>query len=270
MLEVGTGSGVVIAFLNANAETIFGRRVLTLGVDVNVDACLGTRETVAAAVGEATKGTSTDGDGSTNGTDGSTSGAGLYLGSLNSDLTSLLVANLVDVLVFNPPYVPTETLPELPISSQLASSATKLPGPTTTEHPTLEDATLLPAHAQQALRAQAAQARHERESHLLALSYAGGVDGMESTNRLLAQIPEVLSRRGVAYVLLCARNKPEEVRRRVLGWNNMSREGGSDDRNGTGVEQWRAEVVSESGGKGGWERLVILRIWREYEDESKP
>src|SRR3954468_17933885 len=38
--EIGSGSGVVIAFLAANAKAILGRDdVLALGVDVNADAC---------------------------------------------------------------------------------------------------------------------------------------------------------------------------------------------------------------------------------------
>ncbi|KHN96457.1 methyltransferase [Metarhizium album ARSEF 1941] len=50
VLEVGTGSGVVVAFVNAHARALFGhRRLLTCGVDVNAFACRATVRTVAKA-----------------------------------------------------------------------------------------------------------------------------------------------------------------------------------------------------------------------------
>lgn len=77
---------------------------------------------------------------------------------------------------------------------------------------------------------------------------------MQVTNKLLAQLPEILCpRRGVAYVLLCQQNRPEEVVRRI-------REGEWD---GLGEGRWAVEIVGRSGKVGGWERLVVLRIWRE-------
>jgi release factor glutamine methyltransferase len=69
---------------------------------------------------------------------------------------------------------------------------------------------------------------------------------METTERLLESLPGTLSERGVAYVLLCAGNRPEEVKERIRAW-----EGG-----------WKAETVGTSGRQAGWERLCILRIWR--------
>ncbi len=85
----------------------------------------------------------------------------------------------------------------------------------------------------------------ETESHLLSLSYAGGKDGMETTTRLLDALPRVLSGRGVAYVLVCAQNRPEEVMafvREVLGM--------------------QVQTVGWSGKVAGWEKLSVLRIWR--------
>ena len=49
VLEVGPGSGVIIAFLTAHAQTIFGRDVLSLAVDANEEACIATAETVCKA-----------------------------------------------------------------------------------------------------------------------------------------------------------------------------------------------------------------------------
>ena len=201
VLEVGTGSGVVLAFLTANAMAIFGRGdVATIGIDVNPFACHATTHTVNLAV-----------NGSKN------DEAAVFCGSLNGDLTTPLRSNVVDVLIFNPPYVPTESLPSDTIDSKPADRAN-----------------LSPDEA------------FERDSHLLALSYAGGIDGMETTDRLLDQLPVTLSNRGVAYILLCAQNRPEAVRDRIRKW----------------PDGWSAETVGSSGKKAGWEKLSILRIWR--------
>jgi len=193
VIEIGTGSGVVIAFLAANARAILGRDdVLALGVDVNADACTATKVTVQNALAEQKSPT-------------------LYLGSLCSDLGNSFNSNSVDILIFNPPYVPSDVLPALP---QLAG-----PG----------------------------GSRFDTESHLLSLSYAGGTKGMETANRLLDDLPRILSARGVAYVMFCARNEPEEVKARI------EQEWGG---------RWRIETVGRSGKTAGWEKLEILRIWR--------
>jgi release factor glutamine methyltransferase len=88
----------------------------------------------------------------------------------------------------------------------------------------------------------------EQDSYLLELSYAGGEDGMVVTNRMLEQIPYILSKgRGVGYVLLCAQNKPDVVKQQIRDW-------------GCG---WQTETVGTSGKKAGWERLHIVRIWND-------
>ncbi|RMZ75515.1 hypothetical protein DV737_g5263, partial [Chaetothyriales sp. CBS 132003] len=143
---------------------------------------------------------------------------------VQADLSSALQRGCVDVLLFNPPYVPTESVPV----------------------PVTEDAC-------------GQMDRFERESQLLALSYAGGEDGMEVTERLLAEVPGALSARGAAYVLFCARNKAGEALKRLMAgekWRAKTE----------GEEQWEwaAEVVGKTGGKGGWERLEIWRIWRRF------
>ncbi|KAG9248823.1 hypothetical protein BJ878DRAFT_531589 [Calycina marina] len=198
VLEIGTGSGVVISFLHANSEVIFGRAdVLTAGLDINSYACEATEKTVDVAEKIQAQ------DGKSH---------GFYLGNTLGDLCSALRPGMVDVLIFNPPYVPTPSLPVLPNFEQRAGELS-----------------------------------YEDESHLLALSYAGGADGMETTDRLLDALPEVLGDdRGCAYVLLCAQNKPEKVKERIRKW-------------GSG---WHVETVGTSGKKGGWEKLQIIRIWR--------
>ncbi|TVY83428.1 eRF1 methyltransferase catalytic subunit [Lachnellula suecica] len=196
VVEIGTGSGVVLSFIDAHGETIFGRAdVLTAGVDVNVHACKATIQTVRVAEEEQVT---------------QSKSHGFYLGNIAADLTTSLRIGEVDVLVFNPPYVPTPDLPDV------------LPGET--------------------------RDSFEVDSHLLSLSYAGGEDGMEVTNRLLDSLPSILNKeRGCAYILFCAQNKPDLVKERIMNWG----------------KGWTAETVGSSGKKAGWEKLQIVRIWRE-------
>ncbi|MCJ1273220.1 S-adenosylmethionine-dependent methyltransferase [Puttea exsequens] len=204
LLEVGTGSGVVLAFLAANAGAIFGREVLVLGTDVNGFASRATRETVEKACRESKAQKERTG-----GERGS-----VLLGTTCADLAGPLQRGVVDVLVFNPPYVPSPEVPDISSVEYQAAGST---------------------------------ASFDEESRLLEMSYAGGVDGMEVTQRLVDQLPVLLDpKRGVAYVLLCHQNKPEKVMQMIRNW-------------GTG---WKAEIVGTSGNKAGWEKLVILRVYR--------
>ncbi|KAK1917172.1 hypothetical protein P3342_012017 [Pyrenophora teres f. teres] len=203
VLEVGVGSGVVLAFVAANAENIFGRHdVLTLGMDINSFACKAAAQTVWGAIEEREKDRS------------------VFVDIVNGDLASAIRPHSVDVFIFNPPYVPAE----LPDPSHHKKYNVIPEGKDTTSF--------------------------EQDSYLLELSYAGGEDGMVVTNRMLDQIPDILSKdRGVAYVLLCAQNKPEMVKQQIRQW-------------GRG---WMAETVGSSGKKAGWEKLVIVRMWRNPE-----
>lgn len=204
VVELGTGSGVVLAFITAHAKTLFGtNQILSAGVDMNAFACRATITTVAKAQADSVA------EGG-----GSEAGHGLYLGSVMGDLAAPLRKQAVDVLVFNPPYVPTSEMPCRP--------------ETWTED-------------------FAAKTTFDDDSYLLALSYAGGADGMETTDRLIEGLPEILSPRGCAYVLLCAQNKPELVKARIQAWG----------------DGWRALTVGTSGKTAGWEKLQIVRIWRD-------
>lgn len=229
VLEVGPGSGVVIAFLTANARTIFGTpHLLTLAADVNRFACAATKETVSRAVAETT-GTQRGGarERPVHGE------SATFLTTLQGDLTTPLREGQVDVLVFNPPYVPT---PELP------SPFLSPPSPTAITKTTFA-----------------------QDSHLLELSYAGGKDGMETTNRLIDALPSLLSERGCAYILLCAQNKPEEVKERIRQWplSQSSRPAGDSQQR----YKWKAETVGSSGKQAGWEKLQIVRIWRDRDGD---
>lgn len=224
VVEIGTGSGVVLAFLTANAQAIFGRTdILTLGTDVNPYACQATTQTVLKACRQTGSSASAQNT-------FTRSNAVSYLATLNADLGTSIRSNTVDVLVFNPPYVPTSELPNLsPDTFELERTATD-----------------------------SRSSEFAKKSHLLSLSYAGGTDGMQVTNRLLMELPRLLdSARGVAYILLCKQNKPDEVMERVRQW-------------GPG---WSATTVGHSGKTGGWEKLEILRICRKLPSswvETKP
>lgn len=208
IVEIGTGSGVVLAFAHAQAQNIFGtRQILTAGVDMNAYACQATVATVKRAQ-----------------QDNPDTHAAMYLGSCMGDLTAPWRDNAIDVLIFNPPYVPTPEMPVRPETfSDEVAGGNEDGGGNTGKQPSFDD-----------------------DSYLLSLSYAGGRDGMETTNRLIESLPQVLSRRGCAYLLLCAQNKPEEVKQRIRSF----------------ASDWSAETVGSSGKTAGWEKLQIVRIWR--------
>ncbi|KAK7719283.1 S-adenosylmethionine-dependent methyltransferase [Botryosphaeria dothidea] len=199
VVEVGSGSGVVLAFVARNASAIVGRAdVLALAVDISAFACRATAQTLRTALADPHAARDT-----------------LFLDAVNSDLAGSLRPGSVDILVFNPPYVPTPALPDR------------------AKHEQYNQYSQTTSFAQ--------------DSYLLELSYAGGRDGMETTDRLLAQLPAVLHpERGVAYILLCAQNKPLQVQQRIRDWGR----------------HWAADLVATSGRQAGWEKLQILRVAR--------
>lgn len=208
ILEIGTGSGVVLAFTAGNVHAIFGRSdVLTMGTDVNSFACKATQETVRKATAIKPSG----------------SASGCHLGPVHTSLTAPIRPHSVDVLIFNPPYVPSENVPS-PLANDVDDN--------------LETS------------------RHDifmRDNSLLALATDGGEDGMEVTSLVLRNLPNILNpETGVAYVLLCAQNRPEAIKANVASW-----EGG---------DVWIADTVRRSGKHGGWEKLEIVRIMRRPAD----
>jgi len=109
-------------------------------------------------------------------------------------------------LVFNPPYVPTPEVPGLEV---------------------------------------VAGGGWEEEVRLLALTYAGGAEGMEVTAKVLRELETMLSERGVAYVLLSSQNRPEAAAE------------------GLRTRGWLVERVGNSGSTGGIEKLGVWRIWKD-------
>lgn len=195
--EVCVGSGVVLAFALSNAKSIFGRDdVLGFGVDVNLlaaqAACITASKALSARSGNHHK-------------------PSAFLDACLADLATPLRDNMIDVLLCNPPYVPSEDVPSVPDASLDAMSTT---------------------------------------FRLQALATDGGVDGMEVTDRLIESLPRVMSRRGVVYLLLCAQNRPEDVMERIRRLEDGRR--------------WKAEIVLRR--SDGFEKLVIVRIWREIDD----
>ena len=211
IVEVGTGSGIVLAFITAQAEAIFGRRdVVALGTDANVFACRAAKETVLQACKETNN-------------PKHTAASPKLSATLCADLTSPLRSAVADVLIFNPPYVPS---PDAPLIRPVDTANTGF------------------SHAD---NAKSVSGSFEYDSHLLALSYAGGLNGMEVTNKLLEELSFVLNwERGVAYILLCQQNRPEDMIQRIRNWG----------------EEWNVGIAGRLGKQGSWEKLVIVKIWR--------
>lgn len=124
----------------------------------------------------------------------------MYLETIQSDLTTALKKKQVDILVFNPPYVPAEEVPQVPSSN-------------------------------------------EGFDQWLDLALVGGKDGMVVTQKVIDQLDDILSPDGVAYILFCARNKPEEIVSKILQTNF-----------------WDIELVEHR--KAGWEVLSVYRFSR--------
>jgi release factor glutamine methyltransferase len=86
VVEIGTGSGIVTTFMH---NSIVPQGIF-LTTDLNPHAC---RSSIATS---------------------KKNGGALFLDSLQADLTSCIRPKLIDILVFNPPYVPAEGVPEVP------------------------------------------------------------------------------------------------------------------------------------------------------------
>ncbi|ODV81062.1 putative methylase [Suhomyces tanzawaensis NRRL Y-17324] len=171
VVEIGSGSGIVTTFLHQHIlpESVY------IATDVNPHAC----ETVLKTAKD-------------------NSATNYLVDSCQMDLTTAVRKQEVDVLVFNPPYVPAEEVPKVPETSE--------------------------------------------DSTWLDLALLGGPDGMIITWKVLHSLDTILSPKGAAYILFCARNKPDEVaeKMRALGWD--------------------CEVVIHR--KAGWEVLSVIRFTR--------
>uniref|UniRef100_A0A182Q3D4 Methyltransferase HEMK2 n=1 Tax=Anopheles farauti TaxID=69004 RepID=A0A182Q3D4_9DIPT len=143
-VEIGPGSGVVIVALSKHLPA--GGHFV--GFDINAKACRMTQKTCLM-----NGGTSVD--------------------VVNMDLLAGLLPGCVDLLVFNPPYVPTQ--------------------------PTA-----------QSLEEHIDEFRTDGDNKLVH-AWAGGANGRAVTDRVLADLDRILSPDGLFYLLLLKENKPQEV-----------------------------------------------------------
>ena len=151
--EIGTGSGVVISalskYLNYQSFGFFG-------IDINKFSC-------DAAVRTA----------KTN---------DVNVEVINMDLLTAFKKNSIDLLVFNPPYVPTDC----------CESLSNVPEQTKFYDDEADDI-------------------FKRDTKMLIKSWAGGIDGCEIINRVIFKLDEILATNGIFYLLLIKDNKPEKI-----------------------------------------------------------
>lgn len=120
---------------------------------------------------------------------------------VQSNLTTSIRKRQIDILVFNPPYVPAENVPEIPTSK-------------------------------------------ENLDQWLELALLGGKDGMVITQQVIDQLDDILSPSGVAYILFCARNKPEQLISNIMNTCDL----------------WNIDLIEHR--KAGWEVLSVYRFSR--------
>ncbi|ODQ50912.1 hypothetical protein SAICODRAFT_27274 [Saitoella complicata NRRL Y-17804] len=178
-VEIGSGSGCVSTFLQAS---VFGHtNSIHLCTDISPKACPATLLSSHANLPSPTHPHHLD----------------PIRTSLINPLLSPRLRNQIDILLFNPPYVPTS-------SSEIDNTGT------------------------------------------IAATWAGGADGMMAgTWDVLSVLGEVLSDRGVFYLVAVSENRPREIMEVVRRWS------------GGGVEG--DVVVKRTAGR---EKLHVLRFWR--------
>lgn len=159
-LELGSGSGIVISalskYLNYQTHGFFA-------VDISKFACDATLRTRKAN--------------------------SVQVEILNMDLLSAFKPNSIDLLVFNPPYVPT---PSNPIENNI---------PEQNKFYDIEAENVYSSH-----------------NKMLIKTWAGGAHGCEIINRVISILPDVLAPDGIFYLLIIKENNPaliiEDLRNR--------------------------------------------------------
>lgn len=143
-VELGSGSGIIITALSK----LVGHNSLCIGVDVSKIACCVTQRTAIANKSN--------------------------VDVLNMNLLGSIKDHSIDLLVFNPPYVPSRVDKE-------------------TEERQLEQEKVL------------------NSSDNLIRTWAGGVNGREVIDKVVEEIDRVLAPNGTFYLLLLKENKPNEI-----------------------------------------------------------
>ncbi|KAL3233090.1 eRF1 methyltransferase catalytic subunit MTQ2 [Nakaseomyces bracarensis] len=171
--ELGPGSGIVTTFMMQNSIPTPSSESIYFAVDVNPWALQTTCDTAERNGCEKT-----------------------FLEVFQSDLATSIRQKEIDVLVFNPPYVPAEDVPEIP-------------------------------------------GEDTNSDKWLDLALLGGPEGMDITNKVLSSLNKILSPTGVAYILFCARNRPEEMVKTMSAL-------------------WDIKLIEQR--KAGWEILSVYRF----------
>lgn len=154
-LEIGTGSGIVISAL---AQYLTHQSHGFYAIDINKFACDAAKRTSHA-----------------NNTN---------VEVINMDLLTSFKSKSIDLLIFNPPYVPT-----LPDECEID---------------VLEQNKFYDKEAEESyLKA--------NDEKMLIKSWAGGIDGCEVINRLIPKLDDILAPDGIFYLLLIKDNNPEKI-----------------------------------------------------------
>ncbi|CAD7076956.1 unnamed protein product [Hermetia illucens] len=153
-LEIGSGSGVIITALSKRL-----RNTLCLATDINPYACQVTRRTSSHNQG--------------------------YVDVVNTNFTQGLRVRNIDLLLFNPPYVVTDT-------DELNMLSLKI-----------------------------GDAEENITKNQLVRSWAGGKNGREIIDALFKNLDQMLSRRGVLYLLVLKENQPNVIEQNLnsIGFN---------------------------------------------------
>jgi len=152
-LEIGPGSGIIISALS---KYLAFQSSGFFAVDINKFACETTWRTSKAN--------------------------NVNVEVINMDLLTAFKPNSVDLLVFNPPYVPT---------------------------PTDDEVSAIPE--QRKFYDKDAEDVYAARDKMLIKSWAGGADGCEIINRVIHNLPDIIAADGVFYLLIIKENNPEKI-----------------------------------------------------------
>ena len=163
-LEVGSGSGCVITYLAMELTSVTKTSMASrhfVATDINPDACKLTQLTSKCN--------------------------GVALDVIRTRFAEGVpgIHGNVDVLIFNPPYVPTDDLDE---SITKKGDGGGGGGENT-----------------------ATSSQIEMSGCGISVSWAGGTDGREIIDKFLPLIPQLLSEKGICFMVLVIENKPNEV-----------------------------------------------------------
>jgi len=181
VVEIGSGSGVVSAHV-LNLLSLHGHpRPISLCIDISPIACNASLRTVTA---------------------NKSSRSNVPADAICSDLLGSLFPRIqgnVDLLIFNPPYVPTPD-DEVISQSKAHSLSQSL------------SSSILSHSAEKKSSTNAL----DLESHFLTASWAGGERGRRVLDRALPQIAACLSRPfGRAYIVLVEENDPKQIEKEI-------------------------------------------------------